>query len=50
MERCVGVECGLGVVRQSACLVLGPIAVNGCGFLFNCTMVGQASDSMIALM
>ena len=49
VERCVGVECGLGVVRQSACLVLGPIAVYGCGFLFNCTMVGQASDSMTAL-
>ena len=49
VERCVGVECGLGVVWQSECLVLGPIAVHGCGFLFNCTMVDQASDCLTAL-
>ena len=33
----------LDIMRQSACLVLNY------GFLFNCTMVGQASDSMTAL-
>ena len=49
MERCVGVGCGLGVMRRSACLVLGPITVYSYGFLFNCTTVGQASDSMTAL-
>ena len=37
------------VMRQSACLVLNPITVYSYGFLFNCTTVGQASDSMTAL-
>ena len=37
------------VMRQSACLVLNPIKVYSYGFLFNCTTVGQASDSMTAL-
>ena len=37
------------IVRQSACLVLNPITVYSYGFLFNCTTVGQASDSMTAL-
>ena len=35
----------LDVMRQSACLVLNPITVYSYGFLFNCTTVGQASDS-----
>ena len=35
--------------RQSACLVLNPITVYSYGFFFNCTTVGQASDSMTAL-
>ena len=39
----------LDIMRQSACLVLKPITVYGYGFLFNCTTVGQASDSMTAL-
>ena len=39
----------LDIMRQSACLVLNPITVYSCGFLFNCTTVGQASDSMTAL-
>ena len=39
----------LDIMRQSACLVLNPITVYNCGFLFNCTTVGQASDSMTAL-
>ena len=39
----------LDIMRQSACLVLNPITVYSYGFLFNCTMVGQASDSMRAL-
>ena len=37
------------IMRQSACLVLNPITVYSYGFLFNCTTVGQASDSMTAL-
>ena len=36
----------LDVMRQSACLVLIPSTVYSYGFLFNCTTVGQASDSM----
>ena len=39
----------LDIMRQSACLVLNPITVYSYGFLFNCTTVGQASDSMTAL-
>ena len=39
----------LDIMRQSACLVLNPIMVYSYGFLFICTTVGQASDSMTAL-
>ena len=39
----------LDIMRQSACLVLNPTMVYSYGFLFNCTTVGQASDSMTAL-
>ena len=39
----------LDVMRQSACLVLNTIMVYSYGFFFNCTTVGQASDSMTAL-
>ena len=39
----------LDIMRQSACLVSNPITVYSYGFLFNCTKVGQASDSMTAL-
>ena len=39
----------LDVMRQSGCLVLNPITVYTYGFLFNCTTMGQASDSMTAL-
>ena len=47
--RCMGVGYSLSVVRRSASLVLNPIMVCGYGFLFNCTAVGQALDSMTAL-
>ena len=46
--RCRRVGCGVGMVRQSACLVFGPVAVGGFASLFNCTPVGRASDSMMA--
>ena len=36
----------LDVMRQSACLVVNSIRVSSYGFLFNCTTVGQVSDSM----
>ena len=40
----------MDIMQQSACLVVKPIMVYSYGFLFNRTMVGQASDSMTALM
>ena len=45
----IRVEYNLDIMRQSAYLVLNPIKVYSYGFLFNCTTVGQASDSMTAL-
>ena len=35
----------MDIMRQSACLFVNPIMVYSYGFLFNCTTVGQASDS-----
>ena len=49
IKRYINVGYNLDVMRQSACLVLNPITVYSYGFLFNCTTVGQASDSMAAL-
>ena len=49
VKRYIRVGYNLDIMRQSACLVLNPITVNSYGFLFNCTTVGQTSDSMTAL-
>ena len=49
VKRYIRVGYNLDTMRQSACLVLNPITIFSYGFLFNCTMVGQASDSMMAL-
>ena len=49
VKRYIMVGYNLDIMRQSACLVLNPITVYSYGFLFNCTTVGQASDSMTAL-
>ena len=38
----------LNVMRQSACLVINPIKVDGYAAVFNCTPVDRASDSMMA--
>ena len=38
----------LNVMRQSACLVITPITVDGYAALFNCTPVDRASYSMMA--
>ena len=38
----------LNVMRQSTCLVINPIKIDGYAALFNCTSVDRASDSMIA--
>ena len=35
------------VLQQTACLVVKPITVGNFAFLFNCTPVGQTSDSML---
>ena len=49
IKRFIRVGYNLDIMRQSACLVLNPITVYSYGFLFTCTTVGQASDSMTAL-
>ena len=38
----------LNVMRQSACLVINPIKVDGYAAFFNCSPVDRASDSMMA--
>ena len=35
-------------MRQSACLAFNPIMVDNYAAFFNCTVVGRASDSMMA--
>ena len=37
----------INIMRQSACLAVCPVTVNNFDSLFNCTPVGQASDSMM---
>ena len=49
IKRYIKVGYNLDVMRQYACLVLNSITVYSYDFLFNCTTVGQASDSMTAL-
>ena len=49
VKRYITVGYNLNIMRQSACLVLDSITVYSYGFLFNCTTVGQASDSMTTL-
>ena len=49
VKHYIRVGYNLDIMQQSACLVLNPIMVYSYGFLFNCTTVGQASDSMMAL-
>ena len=38
----------LNVMRQSVCLFINQITVDGYAVLFNCTPVDRASDSMMA--
>ena len=49
VKRYIRVGYNLDIMRQSACLVLNTIMVYSYGLFFNCTTVGQASDSMTAL-
>ena len=37
------IGCGMDIVRQSACLVFGPVTVGGFASLFGCAPVGRAS-------
>ena len=37
----------INVLQQTICLVVNPITVGNFAFLFNCTPVGQTSDSMM---
>ena len=39
----------INVLQQTACLVVNPITVGNFALLFNCTPVGQTSDSMTVL-
>ena len=45
IRRFIGVGYGLGVMRPSACLVVGQVMVCGCGFLFGCVMVYTEQNS-----
>ena len=47
VSHCGGIGCGIDVLRRTACLVVGPVAVGGFAFLFGCTPVGRTSDSMM---
>ena len=49
VKHYIRVGYNLDIMRQSACLVLNQINVYSYGFLFKCTTVGQASDSMTGL-
>ena len=37
----------IGCMQQTTCLVVNPITVGNFAFLFNCTLVGWTSDSVM---
>ena len=49
VSHCGKVGCGVGVLRWTACLVVGPVAVGRFAFFFGCAPVGQASGSVMVL-
>ena len=51
IKRYQKVGYNMSIIRQCTCLVVNPTKVYSYknGVLFNCTTVGQASDSMTAL-
>ena len=49
IKRSQRVGYSMDIMRQFACLVVSQITVDTYDFLFNCTMVGQASDLMMTL-
>ena len=46
--RYKGIGYNLNVMRQSACLFIKAITVDGYAAVLNCTPVDRASDSMMA--
>ena len=38
----------INAMRQTACIVINPIAIDNFAYPFNCTPVGRASDSMMS--
>ena len=46
--RCGRVGYGLGIVQRAACLVVGPVVVDGLTSLFGCAAVVRASVSVAA--
>ena len=47
VSHCGKIGYNINVLQQTACLVVNPITVGNFAFLFNCTPVGKASDSMM---
>ena len=43
------IGCDINVLQQTACLVVSPVAAGCFAFLFDCTPVGQTSDSVMVL-
>ena len=41
------IGCSIGVLRQTACLVVNPVAVGSFAFLFGCTPMGRTSGSVV---
>ena len=48
INRYKRIGCSFDIMRQTACLVVSPIIVDGYASLFNCTTAVRASDSMTA--
>ena len=48
VNRYKRIDYSLDIMRQTACLVVNSIIVDGYALLFNCTTAVQASDSMTA--
>ena len=48
INRYKRIGCSLDIMRQTACLVVNQIIVDGYASLFNCTTAVRASDSMTA--
>ena len=47
-QRDLAIGYSLDIMRQTACLVVNPIIVDGYASFFHCTMAVRASDSMTA--